>query len=84
MEKAMYRRDWGCKAVRRAEERLSGRTAWLESHSQGRTASGWCRRIQNRKAKSLSCVQTSRTYSVLDGACGYGARSASQRKGSEK
>lgn len=57
-------------AVRKAEEKLSGRMAWPESNSQVRTAYDWWRGMQDRKDESGGCVQTSRTRSVLDRACG--------------
>lgn len=66
-------------AVRKAEERLCGRTAWPESHRQVRAACVQRRQMQNTKDKSRSGVRISRTLSVLDRACGCGI-SESQRK----
>lgn len=70
-------------AVRKAEERLSGPTAWPESHRQVRAAWVPWRQMQNTKDKSRSGVRIRRTLSVLDRAGGCGMRSESQRKGSE-
>lgn len=59
-------------AMRKAEERLSGQTAWPESHRQVRAACVQWRQMQNTKDKSRSGVRISRTLSVLDRACGCG------------